>query len=250
MASNPTDPHSIDNEPHLLPMQESAPSPIEPPLSSQAPDSPMHSVWDEPGRSDELSGSTPEDALTYSRWLADQREQTSPSWCWWVTGIIVLLAGPFSILGTLLSPMFMGIAGFMGVISLVLFGPLVEELMKTALAFWVVENRPHWFRSTFQILLTAVGGGLVFSAIENLMYLNIYIENPTAEIILWRWTVCVFLHTGCSFITGLGLARTWKNTWSRLETPRMGIGLPYLTVAVVIHGSYNGLCILLERTIF
>jgi hypothetical protein len=54
------------------------------------------------------------------------------------------------------------------------------------------------------------------------------------------------MHVGCSLIAGLGVMRTWREAWKRMERPSMALGYPYLVVAVAIHGTYNAFALALE----
>lgn len=79
--------------------------------------------------------------------------------------------------------------------------------MKVALALWVVEKRPYLFKSTSRIVLCAAVSGVVFAAVENLLYLNVHIPNSNIELVRWRWTACVAPHGGCRLIAGEGLTQ-------------------------------------------
>ena len=118
--------------------------------------------------------------------------------------------------------------------------------MKIAAALYVVELKPYLFRSPVQILICVLAGGLVFSVLENLLYQYVYISDPTPELLRWRWTVCVALHVGCSCIAGLGLRRIWLTTWRCKTQPQIALAYPYIVIAVIVHGSYNGFATLLD----
>ena len=122
--------------------------------------------------------------------------------------------------------------------------------MKVAGLLWIVEKQPFRLTSRLQIILCACAGGLAFGVIENLIYLNIYIDNPSNSLVYWRWTVCTSLHAGCSIVAGLGIMRTWNITMLHREKPRLANATPYLVTAFVIHGVYNGFCLLLSITDF
>jgi hypothetical protein len=198
-----------------------------------------HSVWDEPSLARGLAGEAPADALTYASWLESRIASTSPLTCWLTTLGIVLAAGGWAIVGAIVLQMFAAQLPF----GPVLMAPLTEEIMKLALATWVVEKRPFLFRSPTQILLCAMAGGLVFAAVENVLYLNVYIPNPSPEIITWRWTVCVALHAGCSLVGGFGLVQIWKRTMANLTRPELSHGAKWLIAAMVLHGIYNALAV-------
>jgi len=195
-----------------------------------------HTVWDEPGRSAEITGDAPPEELTFGRWLLRQRALTPASKTWLVTLAAILLAGPWGVLGA-----FWGTpkSGLGGILVVSIFAPVVEEMMKIGTALLIVEKRPYLFRSPMQIALVALAGGLAFSVIENLIYLHVYVPHHDADFARWRWTVCVALHTTCSFVAGLGLVHVWRDCWRRLARPRLSLLFPYWAAAAIIHGLYN-----------
>ncbi|NQT53907.1 PrsW family intramembrane metalloprotease [bacterium] len=201
-----------------------------------------HSVWDEPGLTPELAGPTPDDALTYERWFERRHVETGLVKSWSVTLAIALAAGPWAVLGA-----FWGSgATLFSVVAMVAVGPVVEEMMKVAVGLWVVERKPYLFLTSTQVMLCALCGGLVFAAIENVLYLHVYIPNPSDWLVRWRWTVCVALHVGCSAIAGMGIMRMWRDGMKRRARPRLSLAFPYLTLAAIIHGTYNAFAIVLS----
>jgi hypothetical protein len=249
MARPPTDP-SVWDEPHLRgggfrSDPTDARAATERAASVSDDERIEHTVWEEPGLSPELAGGPDDRALTYRRWLDTRMATTSPLRSAVATTLLVLAAGPAGIVGTLF-----GSGGLGGVFAVVLFGPTVEEFMKVALAAHVVRRRPYLFFSRGQILLCAAVSGAVFAAIENFIYLHVYIDDPSPAIIYWRWTVCVALHTGCSLVAGLGLARVWVNARNEGHPPHIAHGMPLIVAAIVIHGTYNAFAIAMELLVF
>jgi len=232
---------SVHEEPHLRRKGGFAADPSEARVARQGRREPdedeavEQSVWDEPVVAHRLAGLPPPDALTYRAWLQKRRAATGPARSWLVTLAVALAAGPWAVLGAFWGA---GQTPF-SVIALVVFGPLVEEMMKVAAALYLVEKRPFLFSSRFQILLCAVAGGLAFAALENLLYLHVYVPLPPPLLVHWRWTVCIALHTGCSLVAGMGLMRVWADTWRRLARPRLSLAYPYLLGAIILHGAYN-----------
>ena len=201
-----------------------------------------HTVWDEPGISPALAGATPDDSLTYSSWLDRRIADTSPAKSWATVLLVAVAAGPWAILGAI----FTGWQTVFDLVAITVFGPLAEEVMKIAVALWVVEKRLFLFQSRIQIAICTVAAGLAFATIENFMYLNVYIPDPPPEIVTWRWTVCMALHSGCSFIAGLGLMRVWHHAITHRTRPELTLCAPFLIAAVVVHGLYNGFAVLLQ----
>ena len=265
MAHNPDNDPSVFQEPHLRPddpararcsrcgydlratlasrCPECGKPPFEPPNAEDAVD---HSVWDEPTLAREIVGPPPKDAITYAAWLTERRASTSTLETWCMTGGLAVAAGPLAILGAVMS----GGQTLIGVLIIVVFAPVVEEVMKVAAATWTIERRPFWFSSSAQVLICCLCGGLVFAVIENVIYLRFYIPDPTPHIVAWRWTVCVALHAGCSSIAGLGLARIWRRTMKEKARPELGAGFSYLLTAILVHASYNALAVLFEKVLF
>ncbi|MBN2723609.1 MAG: PrsW family intramembrane metalloprotease [Deltaproteobacteria bacterium] len=200
------------------------------------------SVWEEPNFNGELAV-MPQGAKTYESWFKAGIASTSYRKSILITVMVALSAGPWAIIGA-----FAGFSSYSAFqfINLVLFGPLMEEVLKTGALFWVVEKRPFFFKSKYQIIFAAMMGGLIFGVIENVVYLKIYIDQPTESIIRLRWIVCTSLHTGCSIIAGLGIGRMWKSAMGDYHKPDFSLWFPYLFTAVSVHGVYNGSVLLLE----
>ncbi len=159
-----------------------------------------------------------------------------------MTLLVAVVAGPWGVLGAL-----SGISGgSFALAMIVVIGPVTEEIMKVAAALWVIEKRPYLFKSVWQILLCAAAGGAAFAFIENLMYLYVYLPQHSSKLAAWRWTVCVGLHMNCSFVAGVGLARIWDNAIRERRRPQLWLGLPWLFMAMVAHGVYNGATIVAE----
>jgi RsiW-degrading membrane proteinase PrsW (M82 family) len=247
--SDPSNDPSVQFEPHFAPLLGgSAPSPPSPSdvesAAVEEPSSPEvdHTVWDEPTLSSELSGTAGAGQLTYARWLDERIAATSFAKSALVTLLVALAAGPFGVFGALFGSLSgIGPGGFSaaGLIAVCVVGPVTEEIMKIALAMWIVEKRPYLFKAIWQILLAAAAGGVFFGAIENLIYLNVYIPDPSASLIRWRWTVCMGLHSNCSFVAGVGLARIWDHAIRNRVPPQLGKGMPWFATAMIGHGLYN-----------
>lgn len=201
------------------------------------------SVWDEPGLSKALAGEIPEDGLTWFRYFTQRQNSTVPSRSWLFTLLIAAVAGPLAVLGTF----FQGAMGN-GIVSLIVTGPTIEEVMKIALAVWIVEKRPWMFCSATQILICCCASGLAFAAVENLIYLNIYIRQPSPQIVAWRWSVCVLLHTGCSCVAGIGVVRMWSRIQQRQSRPELIDTAPALMTAIILHGIYNAAALAFQFT--
>lgn len=128
----------------------------------------------------------------------------------------------------------------------VVLGPTIEEVMKIGAVATIIELRPYLFRRVEQLQAAAIGAALLFAAIENVLYLGFKLPNPTVSYSIWRWTVCVGLHVGCTMVATRGLIDVWHRSITELRQPRLAGGMRALGVAVIIHGSYNAMVILFD----
>ena len=178
----------------------------------------------------------------YANWLASKLGQTSVSKTWVVTFVVVFVSGLWSVFGA-----FWGGSGDNGAFfAVTVWGPAVEEVMKIALIAVIIERAPYLFSSKAQILIAAAGAGLMFSIIENFLYLFVYITDPPTWLIIWRWTVCVALHVGCTLIAGFGAMLVWNKQITQLRRFPVPVDMRFLVAAILVHGIYNGTVTLLE----
>ena len=131
-------------------------------------------------------------------------------------------------------------------VAVVIWGPITEEVMKIVLVVMLVEIRPNLFKSSAQLWVAGLAGALVFAVIENILYLTVYIPNPSMAVIAWRWTICVILHMGCTGVATVGLVGVWRHAILELQPAKVSLGLPWLIGAIVLHGGYNLTVSLLE----
>jgi len=152
----------------------------------------------------------------------------------------IIAAGPLAVV-TVLAYQFHMFGDGSGVrfFKAVFLAPPVEEFAKIATPLIILSRYPWRWLSGSQLVFACVFSGLVFAAIENLLYLFVYVENPSARMVVWRWTVCVSVHAVCSALAGCGLLRVWRNTHKTFARPDALPAAPWFVAAVVIHGVYN-----------
>jgi RsiW-degrading membrane proteinase PrsW (M82 family) len=199
------------------------------------------SVYDEPsfnaGRPAAAHG------LTFASWYADRLAATGFVRSWVVVLLLAVAAGPTAVVAVFLSGVGTGLGDFSEWVTLTVVGPVAEEVLKVVCVTVALERAPWLFRSRAQFLAVGLAAGLAFAAIENLLYLFVYIPDPSPLIVAWRWTVCVVLHTGCSAIAAMGLAHTWRAARAQLQRPNIESAFPFLLAAIIIHGLYNAAAI-------
>lgn len=191
----------------------------------------------------------PAGAPSYQTWLEQRIGQTSSRTGWWIAIGAALCGGPWAVLAALLSTGATDWAVFGMGILMIVYGPTVEETMKIATAAYIVEVRPYLFRRVEQVWLATLGGALMFAVIENILYLTVYVPNPSTELVIWRWTGCTALHIGCTAVATRGLTRVWLRTITEHRRPRFTSAVSALVVGIVIHGTYNLLALVYEGRI-
>lgn len=214
----------------------------EPSVTGQADiPTPQESVWHEPALT---PTATPPSELPYAQFLRDGKMQTSWFKSWAATCLVVLAAGPWAVLGAFWNAS----ATPSQILSVTLFGPACEEVMKVAALSLLLERRPFFFHSGAQILFAGAACGLNFAVIENFLYLFVYIPKASSELWLWRWTICIALHVGCCSVTAIGLTRTWRRSLADSAPPSLGSTTPWLVAAILVHCLYNTAVLILEKT--
>lgn len=183
------------------------------------------------------------DRLGYAQWLTGRIEATPVAKTWGVVLAVFFLSGLWSVFGAFWHA---GVGGLNGLFMVVLWAPIVEEVMKIALIAVVIERAPYLFSSRSQIIVAAIGAGLMFAIIENCLYLFVYVPGPPAWLVVWRWTICVALHVGCTLVAGVGAAIVWQKQMTQLRRLPVPVDIRYLFAAILIHGLYNGTAAVLE----
>ena len=197
----------------------------------------LFSVWDEPT----LARVLPADRRpqSFRKWWEAHAARTSAVCRISFLLFISVLAGPVSVITTFVETALRGGLLVVSVVGMVFLGPAIEEIAKTVLLALAIEAKPYMFRRRLEILLCGLCSALGFAAIENVLYLEVYIEDPTRAIALWRWTVCVGMHAIATLLTATGLAREWARAWEEGRRPEPGRAFAWLVAATAFHGIYN-----------
>jgi len=191
------------------------------------------SVLNEPAFSGQLQQSE------LGQWIAQKRAACTMSGNIMVTLAAALVAGPFAVVGAFMA----GQQTIFRILYIILFAPVIEELLKQSGMIYLLEKKPYRIFSTGQFLIAAVISAGVFASIENLLYIHFY-SNPRMmenfeSYCCFRWTVCTALHVVCSVVASLGLVRIWKKQTLDGRAADLAFGFYWFVAAMVIHGLYN-----------
>jgi hypothetical protein len=184
------------------------------------------------------------DPHQWTRWIERKRGECTTLGNLGVTLLAALLGGPFAVLGAILS----GQQGAGPILYMVIFAPVIEELLKQSGMTYVLEKKPYRVFASWQFLFAGMVSGLAFGAIENLVYVGRFaaILRPAdlAEMAAFRWAVCTPLHVVCALIASLGLVRVWKKQLADGRPAELAAAFPFFTAAMVLHGLYNAWAVL------
>lgn len=185
---------------------------------------------------------------SHDRYLAS-RQATPVSHRWLAFAVVLVAAGPMGLAAALLgSPGAARSVAFAAIGSIV-FIPIIEEIAKAAGALYLVENRPWLVPSAATVVALVAMSGLVFALAENWLYLNVYIEDPSEQVIRIRQIGGPLLHTSASLLAGIGVSRVWLTIHhGRIERWAFRPAVPWMVSAMVLHGAYNLSATILEVT--
>ncbi|HEV2758863.1 MAG TPA: PrsW family glutamic-type intramembrane protease [Acidimicrobiales bacterium] len=156
-----------------------------------------------------------------------------------------LAAGPFAVVSALVLNSTTA-PGFGALALIVVIGPLIEELVKGAAAIHLVERRPQLVASGWVLVFVGLVSGLVFAALENVWYLAVLIDEPSRELVRWRWTFGPLVHGTGSVLVGIGAARAWRAARARRSWPEFATIRPWIVAAAILHGTANAASLVLS----
>lgn len=141
--------------------------------------------------------------------------------------------------------LFKGAVG-MGLLYFAVGAPVAEETAKVVLPLMWLEKEPWRFRGAGTIAAVCLASAFVFACVENLLYIYVYLpkEQVTDALVHYRLLVCTLLHVACTAISAFGLAKAWREAKDRRGTFSFPSAIPYLTVAMVVHGVHNAVATL------
>lgn len=150
-----------------------------------------------------------------------------------LTLLIAMAGGVFAVVGAFIEEALHGLffAPFVA-------APIIEEALKPSGVYLLLAKWPNTLRSQAYTAFLAALGGLLFAVIENILYLEVYIPEPTHAVVLVRWSAGLTMHMLCSFIVGFGINQRLLAS-ARGEVPFLSGNKKFFVIAMVIHSLYN-----------
>ena len=205
-----------------------------------------HTVWDEPALAPELSGETPEDALTWTNWYLRREAETTVLDTWLVTLLLMVLAGPLALVTS-----WFGFGGStFDIVILIVLIPAAEELLKVMLPLWVVEKRPYLFCAPFQILLCTFCSGLIFGGLRYVFEVKLFgpMSMATISTVAGGPILSIAVHGVTSLIAGFAHVRIWREAAVHHRRPNLTHGASFGGVAIAVHVVYAIVAVIIAMT--
>ncbi|MDP2674634.1 MAG: PrsW family glutamic-type intramembrane protease [Dehalococcoidia bacterium] len=147
---------------------------------------------------------------------------------------IALLGGAFGVFGAFVQEAQTG-----GLLLLPFLGaPIVEELVKPSGVYLLLARWPRLLRGRLHTALLSAVAGLSFGVVEAVVYVTLYVRDPPAWFVTYRFTVPLFLHATASFIVGLGINRGLLD-WARRGSPLPKATRNFYLAGIGLHAAFN-----------
>jgi RsiW-degrading membrane proteinase PrsW (M82 family) len=159
------------------------------------------------------------------------------------TVLVALIGGVFGIFGAFVGEMQTG-----GLILLPILGaPIIEEALKPVGVYLLQVRWPRLLLGRVHTAVLGALAGLTFGILEALVYVYVYVDDPSDSFIMYRFTAPLVLHTFCSLLVGTGITRqvvSWANGENALPKSSRNLYI----AAVTIHAIYNTMAVVLALT--
>ncbi len=181
--------------------------------------------------------SAPEDA-------AEPPPARAPAYQYVLTVLLALIGGLLGIIGAL----FQETQTTLTYVLLPFIGaPIIEEALKPSGIYLSLLWWPRALRSQLFTALLCSLSGLVFGIIESLVYVTVYVDDPSDEFIVYRFSVTLALHATASYLVGLGI-NLHVLDWAAGRTKLPRASRNFFIAAVALHGAYNTIAVILSVT--
>jgi len=164
----------------------------------------------------------------------------APAYQYVLTVLLALIGGLLGIIGAI----FQETQTTLTYVLLPFIGaPIIEEALKPSGIYLSLLWWPRALRSQLFTAILSALSGLIFGIIESLVYVTVYVDDPSDEFIAYRFSVTLGLHAVASYLVGLGINQQILD-WAagRSKLPRASRN--FYIAAVVLHGAYNTIAVI------
>ncbi len=166
----------------------------------------------------------------------------APAYQYVLTILLALVGGLLGILGALVQEL----QTTLTYVLLPFIGaPIIEEALKPSGLYLALLWWPRALRSQLFTAILCALSGLVFGIIESLVYVTLYVEDPSDEFIIFRFSVPLGLHAAASYLVGLGINQRILD-WAAGRTKLPRSSRNFYIAAVTLHGLYNTIAVILS----
>jgi RsiW-degrading membrane proteinase PrsW (M82 family) len=176
--------------------------------------------------------------------VAAEGPARAPAYQYLLTILLALVGGLLGIVGAIVQE----IQSTTTYILLPFLGaPIIEEALKPSGIYLALLWWPRALTSQIFTALLCALSGVVFGVIESFVYVTLYVEDPSDEFVVFRFSVPLGLHAVCSYLVGLGLNQRVID-WAAGRSPLPRASRNFYIAAVAIHGAYNTIAVILSLT--
>ncbi|GEM_PF-1035568 len=137
------------------------------------------------------------------------------------------------------------LSGSLFVVAPLILAPVAEEILKPIGVYLLAFKWPGVLRRRWYVASLAALSGLMFAIVESAVYTLVYFPEQGQNYVLYRFTVPLAIHSGASFLFGLGINSNLAN-WLRGRASLNTSNWPFFVAAIGVHAVYNGTVIALE----
>ena len=168
----------------------------------------------------------------------------TPAYQYILTVLLALVGGLLGIIGAIFQE---AQTTFTYVLLPFIGAPIIEEALKPSGLYLALLWWPRALRNqVFTAVLCALSG-LVFGIIESFVYVTLYVDDPSDEYVVFRFSVPLGLHALASYLVGLGINERILD-WAAGRSKLSKASRNFYIAAVVLHGAYNTIAVILEVT--
>jgi len=174
--------------------------------------------------------------------VAERPSGRAPAYQYFLTFLLALIGGLLGILGAI----FQEAQATLTYVLLPFIGaPIIEEALKPSGLYLALLWFPRALRSQLFTAILCALSGLVFGIVESFVYVTLYVDDPSDEFIIFRFSVPLGLHATASYLVGLGInIRILDWAAGRSKLPRASRN--FFVAAAVLHGAYNFIAVILS----